>query len=563
MNPDKHQNALNQNDRLHWYEIKSILGHGGFGITYLAHDTNLNHEVAIKEYLPGEFSTRNAKGEVQPITEEWVEVFEWGRSRFLEESRTLFQFKHDNIVRVLSAFEANNTGYMVMEYVQGTDFSDLIKAGAIFSENKLLEIIIPILDGLELVHDRGFIHRDIKPQNIVLRNDGCSVLIDFGSARQAMGAQTHTLTTLVTPGYTPLEQYHEEVGEQGPWTDIYAIGATLYAAITGDKPADALKRSATKSGKKPDAYQRLSGVWPGDYSEHFLAAIDHALEFAARDRPQSLGEWSKMLQGIEPVPGADPLADINPGRERDDDDTRVPVSSPNSLSNTLPPAASKKHSRIIPASFIVLVLLGSYAYLQWDSIQPLLNAAIEDEAADEQSAQKMKANLDADPAGDEIAQKLISAEAEIPNPEEDPARQASAAGQQASSGSIPRPMPDIDADISGSYVSELTYTNKAFGVDEHWYFGEPPELRVEMQQIGNQVLGLVEGSRSGRIKGTLRGNEILFAFNLVDPDGNTNQGKGSWFVARNGEKMIGKWSLVNASDGSEYLEGNWKLTRLE
>ena len=193
----------------------------------------------------------------------------------------------------------------------------------------------------------------------------------------------------------------------------------------------------------------------------------------------------------------------------------------------------------------------------------MLIAAIEDEAVDEQSAQKVKANVDADSAGDEIAEKPLSGEAEIPNRETDPTRQASASRQQASSGSIPRSMPDIDADVSGSYVSELTYTNKAFGVDEHLYFGEPPDLRVELQQIGNQVLGLIEGSRSGRIKGTLRGNEILFAFNLVDPDGNTNQGKGSWFVARNGEKMIGKWSLVNGSDGSAYLEGNWKLTRLD
>jgi serine/threonine protein kinase len=197
MDPNKHQNALNLNDRLHWYEIKSILGQGGFGITYIAHDTNLDHDVAIKEYLPVECSTRNLSGEVQPVSEDCSEIFEWGKARFLEEARTLFQFKHKNIVRVLSFFEANNTGYMVMEYVQGMDFSDLIALGEPFSESELLGIIIPILDGLELVHDQGFIHRDIKPQNIVLHSDGHPVLIDFGSARQA------DITGIFTVGTIP------------------------------------------------------------------------------------------------------------------------------------------------------------------------------------------------------------------------------------------------------------------------------------------------------------------------------------------------------------------------
>ena len=252
MNPDKHQNALNQNDRLHWYEIKSILGQGGFGITYLARDTNLNHDVAIKEYLPIEFSARDPSGAVKPISEEHAEMFEWGKTRFLDEARTLVAFNHPNIVRVLSFFEFNSTGYMVMEYVEGLDFADLIGPAGSLDEDHLLAIIVPILEGLEQVHDQGYVHRDIKPRNIVIRNDGSPVLIDFGSARQAMREQTRTLTSLVTPGYSPMEQYHQAIGKQGPWTDIYALGATLYAGVTGKKPADALKRSAARSGKEPE-----------------------------------------------------------------------------------------------------------------------------------------------------------------------------------------------------------------------------------------------------------------------------------------------------------------------
>ncbi len=563
MDPDKHQNALNQNDRLHWYEIKSILGQGGFGITYIARDTNLNHDVAIKEYLPVEFSTRNVSGQVLPVSEEHAEIFEWGKSRFLEEARTLFQFKHENIVRVLSFFEANNTGYMVMEYEQGVDFSDLIGTGESLSETELLGIIIPILDGLELVHDQGFIHRDIKPQNIVLRSDGRPVLIDFGSARQAMGAQTRTLTTLITPGYSPLEQYHEAVGKQGPWTDIYALGATLYAAISGDKPADALKRSAARAEQKSDAYMRLSGLKADQYSEHFLAAIDQALEFLAKNRPQSLSEWSKMLRGIEPVTNTDPIADIHLGSALMDEVSHAQVPLSPLQSDTVPPAVSRKRNPVVPVLLIALALLGSSAYYQWDSIQPLLSSAIEAAAVSEQPAHKEELKIDAGLAKTVTTVRPVTSHPATPNKDSKPIHQTSEIRQQTPTDSALQSRPGITVNLTGSYASELTYTKNEFGVDEHWYFGEPPNLTVELQQISNKILGSVDGNRTGRIEGKLKGNEINFAFNVVDPAGNTNQGKGIWFVARDGKKMIGKWFLVNASDGSTFLEGDWKLTRLE
>jgi len=558
MDPDKHQNALNLNDRLHWYEIKSILGQGGFGITYVAHDTNLDHDVAIKEYLPVEFSTRTVSGEVQPVAEDHAETFEWGKARFLAEARTLFQFKHENIVRVLSFFEANNTGYMVMDYVQGMDFSDLIGLGEPFSESELLGIIIPILDGLELVHDQGFIHRDIKPQNIVLHSDGHPVLIDFGSARQAMGAQTRTLTSLVSPGYSPFEQYHQEIGEQGPWTDIYALGATLYAGVTGKKPADALKRSAARSAKEPDPYHRLMDMKPGDYSDHFLAAIDHALEFATKNRPQSLSVWSNMLQGIEPVPNLDPIANINPGLEINDEFSRPVAQSSTAQTGTAPPIEKRKHNRGANRLLVVLAIIGSLAYFQWDTIQPWLPLPV----ANERAGPEAEKEVDIDSAPAETIQQPETSQPPAPIAVTEPAHGTSEVEQSSLIRPSAKPKPGPTANLSGSYSSEVTYTKNQSGVDERSHFGGLSNLQVNLQQNGIEIAGSFEDSPGSRIKGRLNGNEINFAFNLIDSDGNTHQGKGVWFVARDGEKMIGRWALVNASDGSAFLEGDWRLSKL-
>ena len=311
MDPKKHHNALDPDTRLHWYEIKTILGQGGFGITYLAFDTNLKHQVAIKEYLPVEFSTRDASDAVQPISENQTEIYRWGLQRFLEEAQTLARFKHPNIIRVHSFFEHNNTGYMVMDYESGIELETLIDNGEHFSEQRLLDILLPILDGLEQIHNAGIIHRDIKPANIFIRDDNSPVLLDFGSARHAIGNQTKTITSLVTPGYAPFEQYHQAEGRQGPWTDIYALGATCYCAITGKPPPDALKRGMVQFEHNLDVYLELADIKAGKYSPHLLAAIDCAQRFKERDRPQTINEWQQMLAGTKPVPGAQAAQESN------------------------------------------------------------------------------------------------------------------------------------------------------------------------------------------------------------------------------------------------------------
>ncbi len=282
---------------LHWYEIKNVLGRGSFGVTYLAWDKNLNQQVAIKEYFPRDFSSRNNGSTVHPSTGESCELFEWGLSRFIREAQTLAKFKHHNIVRVMSVFELNNTAYMVMEYEEGEDLSSLYKQQKNFSEQALLGIFLPILNGLKLVHNAGFTHRDIKPANIYIRSDGSPVLIDFGSARKTTGAVTHTITSLVTHGYAPFEQYNESDDKQGAWTDIYALGACLYCAINGNSPLGALTRGSNFISNGCDGYKPLSTLNEGNYSKNFLLAVDNALLFQVLHRPQDVLVWADMLSG--------------------------------------------------------------------------------------------------------------------------------------------------------------------------------------------------------------------------------------------------------------------------
>ncbi|HEY1287260.1 MAG TPA: protein kinase [Burkholderiales bacterium] len=288
--------ALPAEFRLHWYVLERVLGQGGFGITYLARDTNLDQRVAIKEYLPVDVATRRSDGTVRARTVEQDERYRGGLDRFIREARTLARFDHPNIVRVHSVFEFNGTAYMVMRFEEGETLAALLERRHVLSEGELLRVLMPIVEGLELVHKAGFIHRDIKPDNILIRPDGSSVLLDFGSARQASG-QSRTVTILVAPGYAPFEQYYSGTESLGPWTDIYGLGATCYRAIAGRPPLDAIARSKGILGSTKEILLPAKVAGAGRYSEHVLRAIDHALEFAEKDRPQSLVDWIRELAG--------------------------------------------------------------------------------------------------------------------------------------------------------------------------------------------------------------------------------------------------------------------------
>ena len=286
-----HRNSLKPDYKLHWYLIKKILGQGGFGITYLAEDLNLNQLVAIKEFLPVELAMREGDASIQPVSVEHGEQYSWGLERFMSEAQTLAKFKHPNIVRVLAVFPENNTAYMVMEFEHGRGLHELLKDKKTLDEQTLNEILSPIMDGLAAVHAAGFIHRDIKPPNIYIRENGSPVLLDFGSARQSLSEHTKTLTTMVSPGYAPFEQYVGRSDKQGPWTDIYGIGATMYRAVTGIAPAGSMDRSEAILHTEKDIYVSAMEISKGKYSDQFLQAIDHALAFKPEDRPQTIADW--------------------------------------------------------------------------------------------------------------------------------------------------------------------------------------------------------------------------------------------------------------------------------
>ncbi len=306
--------VLQPGHRLHEYRIDDVLGQGGFGITYLATDVNLHAQVAIKEYLPAELAVRTGDNTVRPRSIDVMGMLLDGLDQFLVEARTLATFRHPNIVRVARFFEANRTAYMVMDYERGRSLSTWwrkqrrdapalgrllgAKAGEApaaageapvgIPEPDLLMLLAPLLDGLALVHHKGVLHRDIKPDNLSVRDsDGSLVLLDFGAARPASGAIPDA-PTMLTPGYAPIEQYTDD--NQGPWTDLYAFGATLYWMVCGKRPRDAPDRR-----KRPGNDIAAEQAGAGRYSPEFLRAIDWALQVRPEDRPQDVAAFRGAL----------------------------------------------------------------------------------------------------------------------------------------------------------------------------------------------------------------------------------------------------------------------------
>ena len=287
----QHRLALPQGTRIREFEFHRVLGQGGFGITYLGWNVALDISVAIKEYLPSDLATREQDLSVVPQVPKAASDFQWGLERFLDEARILARLQHPNIVRVHHFFEAHSTAYIAMDYVEGEDLSAHLARKETLSEDELKAILDPLLSALEVVHQADFLHRDIKPGNIILRaEDGSPVLLDFGAARQAMGAKSRSVTSIVTPGYAPIEQYSSR-GSQGAWTDIYALGGVCYRALTGETPNDATDRM------RDDPLIPVSQRCAGRVSGAFLSAIDAALAVHEEDRLQSVEAWQDAMVG--------------------------------------------------------------------------------------------------------------------------------------------------------------------------------------------------------------------------------------------------------------------------
>ncbi|MBM3373245.1 MAG: hypothetical protein FJY44_05160 [Betaproteobacteria bacterium] len=289
----EYRNALEAGTTLNEYRLESVLGAGGFGITYLARDVLLDKPVAIKEYLPGDLALRALDGSVVPVSTGHRTDYQWGLDRFIQEARTLARFSHPHIVRVNRYFELNGTGYMVMDYEEGESLHQRLKRAPMPPEEELRRLLMPLLDGLAAVHAANILHRDIKPANIFIRSDGRPVLLDFGAARAAGGA-TRSLTAVLTPGYAPLEQYSPD-GKQGPWSDLYALAGVLFRMVTDRNPPDAVGRLQN------DTVEAALQAVHGRYSPPLIRAIAWALSIQAERRPQTIAQWRAAVEATAAI----------------------------------------------------------------------------------------------------------------------------------------------------------------------------------------------------------------------------------------------------------------------
>ena len=299
------------------YHVESILGIGGFGITYKAHDDTLDCTVVIKEYLPEECGARDGDSiSVIPRTNR-EDDYHYGLEKYLEEARVLAKFKNPNIVKVTNFIKANGTAYIIMDFEDGIALDEWLKKKSdSVDEKSILQIIVPVLKGLTEVHKAGLLHRDIKPGNIFLRKEGGPLLIDFGAARQALGEQSKSISAIISMGYAPPEQYTTR-GKQGPYTDLYAVGAVLYKLITGETPIDSVDRSHEMADEEPDPLTPCVEAGKGKVADWLCALTDRMLQLRAKNRPQTAEEVLLVLEkqiadiaepAVEPEPKPKPKA---------------------------------------------------------------------------------------------------------------------------------------------------------------------------------------------------------------------------------------------------------------
>ena len=300
--------ALAPGTRLDEFEIVRVLGAGGFGIVYLALDTVLQRQVAIKEYMPTALAGRRSGAMVSVRSPTQADTFALGLESFFSEARMLASFDHPSLVKVHRFWKANGTAYMVMPYYPGQTLKQARLGMREAPDGRwLLALVEPLLGALEVLHRDGVYHRDISPDNILLLPDGRPVLLDFGSARRVVGDNTQSLTALVKPNFAPVEQYADQADmRQGPWTDLYALGATVHYMLTGLAPSPAVLR-AVRDGLP--ALSALSGEGDTPYPDvpmRFLATIDWTLALAPDDRPQSVAFVRQGFNGdvVPPQPSA-------------------------------------------------------------------------------------------------------------------------------------------------------------------------------------------------------------------------------------------------------------------
>jgi serine/threonine protein kinase len=283
--------AMANGTRLGEFEITGVVGEGGFGIVYSARDSSLDRIVAIKEYLPSAFASRNELGIVHVRSAEHSKTFDAGLASFINEARMLAKFSHPGLVEVFRFWEANGTAYMAMRYYRGLTLREVLRTNPqIVTEQWLCETLDPILLALQELHHEKCYHRDIAPDNILVLPNGRSVLMDFGAARRIIGGMTRALTTVLKPGYAPIEQYSDDGSmAQGAWTDVYAVGGLLYHAMTGKVPVQAISRMMN------DPLKPVAVAARGDFSPNLCAVVMKCLAVMPENRYQSVDDLRAAL----------------------------------------------------------------------------------------------------------------------------------------------------------------------------------------------------------------------------------------------------------------------------
>jgi serine/threonine protein kinase len=285
--------ALPVGTRLGEYELRSVIGVGGFGIVYLAFDHALEREVAIKEYMPGAIAGRGSGVQVTPLSQSVAENFELGLRSFVNEGRMLARFDSPSLLKVYRYWEANGTAYITMPLYRGHTLKEHRESLRTPPDEALARaLLLPLLGTLELLHRESIFHRDIAPDNILVEAGNLPVLLDFGAARRVIGEKSQTLTAVLKPAYAPIEQYGEAQSlKQGPWTDLYALGATMHYLLLGQAPPPSTAR-ALQDDMQPLAERGVPGC-----SAEFLKAIDWMLAPRPADRPQSVAALVDVLEG--------------------------------------------------------------------------------------------------------------------------------------------------------------------------------------------------------------------------------------------------------------------------
>ncbi|MET0080802.1 MAG: serine/threonine-protein kinase, partial [Candidatus Thiodiazotropha lotti] len=285
------------------YVIMKVVASGGFSLIYLAEDEDTQDEVIIKEFLPKKLARRASNGKVVPLEEKQVDNFNRSLRLFYQEAKVLASLRHPNIVQVRGFFLANNTGYLVMDHERGKNLASYIKkrSGSL-STRFIMTVFPPILDALSQIHSRNLLHLDIKPSNIHLRTGGNPLLLDFGAVHEVRNEGTRT-GRVVTTGFSPVEQYYQS-GNVGPWSDVYAIGASMRACLDGKAPPSAIERHA-KEKLKPAAR-----IYRRRYPAAMLEAIDWAMEIGYEKRVQNARELLEALQSNNPIESESSLSEL-------------------------------------------------------------------------------------------------------------------------------------------------------------------------------------------------------------------------------------------------------------